>query len=433
MGINANGYSLKIVNGRVTYNAHTQFDITPYKYRLIPHVSLSDIGLLYANIGIAPTSGLYDTGTLCTSSAINQNSLVKPFYAEQPFYTKEDLVSLQIGGEVYPYGYSIPSTMATNAATLLTFFTGSGAEWVFHAPGAGSWKSLAHFDGYDDGAPAGTFPILTMTSRMPDNSSHELTLSWGGNRSASNVHPVNMADATMAVGGETLGSLKLGVAMYYSTNGLTWSYLKSVDSDKTAGALGAGGLIETKTYTLNIGVAQGNLPQGEMDVQLRCVPFLYSPSVASAQQAYTAAVRKWSIRMHDDKGYRDITLAAFTWGITDVHGAREGNTNVYKVSFTVRITGGQGAVTLEAHDFTVHVSKRPDLSGEVGQESEDYSSTCYVDPGMTSSFTLKNNGGATKTSETLKTASGFSLSPGTYDIQIAYRNQYKGFGTLIVQ
>lgn len=428
MGINGTGKSLKIESGKVTYLNHITKYVNSAVTRHTPYIYLGDIGLLYDNLGIAPINGIYDVGVLCTSTNINKHSLIKPFYAVEPGLTPDDLVTLNVNGISYPYGYRIPSTTSGTASDLLRALTGSGSEWVFYGPEPSSWKSMAHFDGYSHDAVAGVFPIATLTSRMSDSTTHILTISWGGNRYTDNVHPVNMASASVSDGGR-LGDLKVGVAIYYSlNNGSTWSYLKSIDSGKTASTLGMGGTIETSEIELKKGISAGNLPNSENDITLRLVPFMHSGALANT--VYTSTARKWSIRIYDSKGYRDILLEAFTWAMQNYAFVASGIQK--KLSFRVKITGGTGTTNLSASDFEVIITTTPDYSGSVAEEREEYRSTCCVGSGTGTLFTLNNQSGTGSDNVELRTASAFTLKSNTYYIEVRYKGISKGMAVLTI-
>lgn len=146
--ITANGKALTITAGHVLWNT-THNQTSGSFTRVVPHCCLADIGLLYANIGIAPASGLYDVAALCCSTAINPHSLIKPFYATKPYLTPSDMPAGIIeGATTYPYGYSIPYTTLKGGDNTQAVLEVLKKKWEFRAPvkdDRNCWKSLAHF------------------------------------------------------------------------------------------------------------------------------------------------------------------------------------------------------------------------------------------------------------------------------------------------
>lgn len=125
--------------------------MTVANYKISRPIGLAEV---YSLLGVTPTGGIYDAGTICMSPNINKWSLYKPIVVNKPqALTEQDFYD-------YNFGYTIPSY---NSYTAMTRGVSNG--WTYGRPTASDWKRLTDFEGYDHRA---TAPFaLTLESGSP--------------------------------------------------------------------------------------------------------------------------------------------------------------------------------------------------------------------------------------------------------------------------
>lgn len=410
--ITATGKGLKITAGYVLWtNTHTIVGTD----RIIPHCVLSDISLLYENIGITPSTGLYDVAALCCATQINKHSLIKPFYTTHPDYTPSDMPNRIIDGvDTLPYGYRVPYTDKAGQSYQSDVLNVLKTEWPFLAPQKDDktcWKSLAHFHGYYHNAPAPIFPISTISKTKGANSSVDISLSFSNNDSR-NVHPSNFALATQVPGdGSSFSDLRLNVAIFRN------NVFVGCGRSEVSPVTGSSEYKDTDVIVVPLSISIANSTN---DITLTAIPFYTHKSSVSGQGAFLNGVRKFSAMLTQDKKEYTYTIPGFSWSFTNLNLVKS-STSLYRLTLDVEIEKGEGNVTVNLNYAKARIVQQS--TTDVGGTLVKYEDVEIEIPYTGTEVTTKQVQLSTSTGPTsvsLQSTNQYYLPSGRYEVSIFY-------------